>query len=265
MTALIDALERALTTASQRPVAIRRNARVTSLSRGELGWDVRFDGAAGSEFSADAVVIALPAWVVAPLLSDVARVASARLAEIPFASSAVVTALLGTAGDPLIGSGFLVPPSETRTIKAATFSSNKWPWLGSRLSPGHAVVRTSAGRFGDESILDRDDAELTSLALEDLHRIVGRKPFEIRVVASEVMRWNKALPQYTVGHVERVDAIRKSIRSVPGLALAGAAFDGVGIPACLATAKSSAESIVEYLKTAPNSTGQTSSRGKNNS
>ncbi len=142
------------------------------------------------------------------------------------------------------GSGFLVPAVDGRTIKAATFTSGKWDWAAAA-DPGLFLLRASIGRHGEEGPLGWDDADLVRAALDDLGEAAG---LSAGPVGSEVTRWLGALPQYTVGHHARVTRIRSYLSGLPGLALCGAAYDGVGIPACIAGAT---QAVAELLRTLP--------------
>lgn len=200
---------------------------------------------------ADAVLIACPAVPAARLLAGVAPGAARALGNIPYASMAVVT-LAVRAGTPLPGSGFLVAAGELPTIKAATFSASKWPWLAESQPDGIVLLRASVGRFGDEHLLQREDAELVRLAVADLDRVLVDAGSGALgpVVDSAVTRWGGALPQYQVGHLERVARIRESIARVPGLAVAGAPYEGIGIPACIASADRAVAQISASLTAA---------------
>ncbi|MYX21065.1 NAD(P)/FAD-dependent oxidoreductase, partial [Streptomyces sp. SID8380] len=145
-----------------------------------------------------------------------------------------------TAALPAGSSGFLVPPVDGRTIKASTFSSQKWAWVDEE-NPDLLVLRTSLGRHGDTADLARDDAELVSLSRRDLRLATG---LDARPLASVVTRWNDGLPQYPVGHQGRVARVREHVAKLPGLAVCGAAYDGVGIPACVASAREAVDSLL---------------------
>jgi oxygen-dependent protoporphyrinogen oxidase len=192
--------------------------------------------------TADAVVVAVPAPKAAPLLAAVAPAASAELAGIEYASIAIVTLGYRTAGiaRPLAGSGLLVPAVEGRAVKAVTYTSAKWPHLA---GGGLTVVRASVGRHGEEQVLHRDDADLVALAAADVADLTGLPA----PVTGRVSRWGGALPQYAVGHVERVGRIRAGIAAVPGLAVCGAAYDGVGVPACIRTGYAAAAAVLPQL------------------
>ena len=228
---------------------VRTGAMVRELSRTESGWRLTLGSAADPEYlDADAVIIAVPAAPAARLLRDTAAGAAAQLAEIPYASMAIITLAFRAAAvfqgqsPAQQRSGYLVPAVDGRAVKAATFSTVKWPHLA-RQAPVH-IVRCSIGRSGDVAVLQRDDQELAALAAAELGAAIGiTEP----PVAQRVTRWGGGLPQYNVGHLDRVARIRAAVAEQPGLAVAGAAFDGIGIPACIATAKSAAAQVTGYL------------------
>lgn len=207
------------------------------------GWQVVADGRTRH---ADAVVLATPAPVAAALLADEAPEAAAELGAVEYASMALVTLAFRRSDlGELPGSGFLVPPVDGHTIKASTFSSQKWRWVTDG-APGSFVLRTSVGRHGEEEQLHRDDADLVAASLKDLGAAVG---LTARPVATTVTRWTGGLPQYPVGHLARVARIRAAVAGLPGLRLAGAAYDGVGIPACVASAHRAADEIIDTSET----------------
>jgi oxygen-dependent protoporphyrinogen oxidase len=249
LTSGLGALPEAVAKASGADV--RRRATVRELRRTETGWRLTVGSAADPEYlDADAVIIATPAAPAARLLADAAPGAAAPLSEIPYASMAIVT-LAFRAGDIFAGpqqrrSGYLVPAVDGRAVKAATFSTVKWPHLAAQ-APVH-VVRCSVGRSGDVAVLQRDDAELAALAAAEL---AGPVNVTAAPIASRVTRWGGALPQYNVGHQDRVTRIRAAVARQPGLAVAGAAYDGIGIPACIATAQAAAAQVKTYLSTRP--------------
>ncbi|GAA0670589.1 protoporphyrinogen oxidase [Streptomyces thermocarboxydovorans] len=209
----------------------------TGDTRRSGGWRIV---AGGRELHADAVVVALPAPAAARLLRAEAPGAAAELATVEYASMALITLAYRRAETALPeGSGFLVPPVDGRTIKAATFASGKWGWIAEE-NPGLVVVRTSVGRHGETEILGRDDTELVAVSRRDLAAATG---LDAAPVAARVTRWQDGLPQYPVGHHARVARIRDHVAKLPGLAVCGAAYDGVGIPACIASAYAAADQI----------------------
>ncbi|WP_298746776.1 protoporphyrinogen oxidase [uncultured Serinicoccus sp.] len=193
-------------------------------------------------YRADRVVLALPPAPASRLLDPVAPAAARALGTVETASMAVLTFALDTAAlGALEGSGILVPPVDGRTIKAATFSATKWDWVRELgRDAGEAgrpltFLRASIGRHREEATLQRPDEELLDAALADLGEALGR-PLPTPVDA-HVQRWGGALPQYAVGHLDLVERVRADVARVPGLAVCGATYDGVGIPACIASAR----------------------------
>lgn len=196
--------------------------------------------AAPQEILADEVVLATPPAATARLLAGLAPRAAAELAQVESASVAVVTfAFRAAQVGELPGSGFLVPPVDGRAIKASTFSFAKWSWTrdaGRGRGPrGEDLLflRTSLGRHREEATLQVPDEELVRLSLTDLAAAVGLRAEPVDV---HVQRWGGGLPQYALGHVERVARVRESVAAVPGLAVCGAAYDGVGVPAVIGSA-----------------------------
>jgi len=225
---------------------VRTRAMVRELVRMPGGWRLTVGSAHAPELiDADAVIIAVPATPASRLLTGISGPAAAALGEIRSASMAIVTLAYPVAAFPeaVTGSGFLVPAVDKRAVKAVTFSTVKWPHLRTPERDLH-LVRCSVGRLGEDAVLQRDDAELAAIASADLADAVGVRgaPADVRV-----SRWGGGLPQYSVGHLDRVARIRAGVEAEPGLAICGAAFDGVGIPACIATARMAADQVLAYL------------------
>jgi oxygen-dependent protoporphyrinogen oxidase len=228
---------------------IRTGAMVRALARTATGWRLTVgSGHAAGQVDADAVVLALPARPASRLLAGVpgASAAQAALAQIAYASMAIVTLAFPDEafGQLPHGSGYLVPAVEERAVKAVTFASVKWPHLRAA-APGLIMVRCSVGRIGEEGLLQRDDRELAAIAASDLADAAGVRG---RPVAERVTRWGGALPQYTVGHRDRVALIRRAVAAQPGLAVCGAAYDGLGVPACIASAQAAAGQVAACLR-----------------
>lgn len=195
--------------------------------------------AGGRSYDADAVVLAVPAAAAARLVRGHAPRAAAEFDGVRYASMALITLALprGEAEAQLpAGTGFLVPPVDGRTIKASTFSSAKWRWAG---DDDLFLLRTSVGRIDDEKTLERDDADLVAASLDDLRAATG---LTAGPVASRVSRWRGGLPQYEVGHDARVARIRDALPA--GIAVCGALYDGVGVPACVASAHRAADELL---------------------
>lgn len=211
---------------------IRMGAQAARAVKHNSGWTVTF--ADGTEAQTEDLVTAVPAYAAAKLLADAVPEAAKLLSEVPYSTSAVITAVIDLA-EPLSGSGFLIPPTEDRFIKASTYASNKWPWLDEVLPDGRAVVRMSVGRFGDSPDVweQLDDSELASRAWADWLDITGRNDTALHL---EVQRWQDSLPQFTPGHFDRVADIDRAVSEMPGLALVGNVYQGVGLPACISRA-----------------------------
>ena len=190
-------------------------------------------------FDADAVVVAVPAPAAARLLRDVTPLAAGLLSSIEYASVAIVTLLYPATALPA-GSGLLVATTEHRAVKAVTFSSQKWEHLAGE----HTVVRASIGRHGEEAMLQRDDEELSAIANRDIAALTG---IRAHPVAARVSRWGGALPQYAVGHNDRIREIEADVAAVRGLAVAGAAYHGVGVPACIRSGYTAASEVMAGL------------------
>jgi oxygen-dependent protoporphyrinogen oxidase len=223
---------------SVRSAASRRGGRNLAVERWRL--------VAGStreprELIADAVVLAVPAFPARRLLGGVDEAAAHEVAALDYASVALVTMALPAATELPELSGFLVPPAADRVVKAATFFTTKWPEL--RGDAGPVLVRASLGRYCDERVLQRTDDDLVALARHDLDELLGTPlpdPLAVRV-----NRWGGALPQYGVGHVDRVARARAALPA--SLALAGAAYDGVGIAACVRSGQTAADAVAASL------------------
>jgi oxygen-dependent protoporphyrinogen oxidase len=225
---------------------IRTGVMVRELTRVGDRWRLVTGSAREPEVvEADAVVVAVPAAPAARLFSAEVPKAAAELARVEYAGMAIVTLAYPVAAFPEApsGSGYLVPPSAGRAVKAVTFSSVKWPHLA-RAAGDMVIVRCSIGRIGEEHLLQRDDAELVASAAAELAEVTGVRGMP---ADSRVTRWGGALPQYDVGHLDRVARVRAAVAMVPGLAVCGAAYDGVGVPACLATARTAAARILDHL------------------
>jgi oxygen-dependent protoporphyrinogen oxidase len=208
---------------------IRLGTAVRELRRTAKGWELL----AGTEtVTVDAVVLAVPARHAARLLHTEPLV--------DYASVALVTLAVPGARLPDL-SGFLVPAEEGTLMKAATFFTTKWAHL--TRPDGVALVRGSVGRYGEEPLLHRADGDLAAHVHRELSTLVGEDlPAP---VGTHVRRWGGSLPQYAPGHLDRVAATRAALPAT--LALAGAGYDGVGIPACVRSGEAAADEVLKGL------------------
>jgi len=227
---------------------VRTGQTVRGLARAAGGgWELVVGSTRDAQVvPADAVILATPAHPTGRLLTDVAPEAAMELERIEYASMAIVTlAFRGRDLPTTEGSGFLVPPVDNRTVKAATYSFAKWDWVRQAGAADDVLVmRCSIGRHREEAVLQRTDEELVQLALEDLADAIG---LSVRPLDQHVQRWGGALPQYAVGHLDLVARVRRSVAALPGLAVCGAAYDGLGLPACIASAGLAATQVLEAL------------------
>jgi oxygen-dependent protoporphyrinogen oxidase len=192
---------------------------------------------------ADAVVLAVPSFVAADLLAPVAPAAASELDAIEHASVVLVTLVYpaeAVAMTPRV-SGFLVPRVDGRLMTACTWLSAKWPGLA---GPGQAVIRVSAGRWGDERAMELSEDELVRRLRTELEDAMGiaARPRDVAVG-----RWPRSFPQYQVGHLERVARIQTELARHPGLAVAGASYGGVGIPACVGQGRRAGRAVLDHL------------------
>jgi oxygen-dependent protoporphyrinogen oxidase len=191
---------------------------------------------------ADRVVLAAPAFAAAELLSECCPSAARELRQIDYASVATVllaypSGALARATD---GSGFLVPRTEGRTVTACTWSSLKWPQADTE----QVLLKASVGRAGDERALELSDAELVERVQTELGEAMG-----MRTAASEarVVRFTRALPQYRVGHLDRITRIDAAMAALPAVQLAGAAYRGVGVAACIRDGQRAADRVAASI------------------
>jgi len=220
------------------PGAARLKERVTGATREGGQW--RVATASGAVFDGDALILAPEAYQAARILRYVDPGLAHLLEGVPQASSATVT--LAYRRDeirhPLDGFGFVVPQVERRAVLACSFSSVKYP---GRAPDGHALLRVFMGGALNESVLEADDASLVATARAELASLLG--------VAAEprftrVARYPRAMPQYHVGHLARVEAIERAVARHPGLRLAGGAYRGVGIADCVRSGEEAALALL---------------------
>jgi oxygen-dependent protoporphyrinogen oxidase len=208
-----------------------------------IGWTYDLTLGNGSVLSADAVVLATPAFVSSDLVRPLSPIAAELLGAIPYASTATVSLAYkeGTLGAAVSGFGFVVPRIEGRDLLAATWTSLKWTH---RAPASQILVRCYLGGVGREKILEEDDAALIRRVRGELRNMTGVTG---EPAYAEVNRWERGMPQYTLGHLDRLDTIQRSLDRYPGLVLAGAAYRGIGIPDCIRDGTEAATTVVRFL------------------
>ncbi len=197
----------------------------------------------GPALQADALIITTPAFVTAHLLTDI----DPRLAElhtaIPYASSATISFAFALADLPEApdGYGYVIPGVEDTDVLACTWSSSKW---ADRAPADYALVRVYLGRFGRRNVLADSDDDLVALALNELKTTLG---YTATPRQQWIFRWPRSMPQYTLGHVERLQQIEAKLSEHPNFLLAGAAYRGVGIPDCIQGGEEAARGVINYF------------------
>ncbi len=226
-------------------VEVRTGVTVTSLAAAPGGgYEVTTEGVRGGADVVDAVVLAVPAPTTVRLLDTLVPAAGRSLdpAEAADVATVLVAVPARAAEAALRGTGMLVPAGSGRLLKAATHLTRKWPHLD---TGNDFWLRLSAGRAGEHRACDLGDDQLVAALLSDLRAITG---LGAEPSASIVRRWPAALPQLTVGHVARLAALRAALP--PGVVLAGASYDGLGIASCLRSGTAAAAALTPSEETA---------------
>lgn len=215
--------------------------RARSTQTGEPAYALLSD--AHPVVSTDAVVLATPAYVSSELIRGLSPGAADLLGAIPYASTATVSLAYVSAdlGPWVKGFGFVVPRVEHRDLLAATWTSQKW---SHRAPLSQSLVRCYVGGVGREEIVAADDHMLTQRVKNELKEIAGITESPIYV---EVNRWELGMPQYTLGHLERLQRIQDALQPFPGLYVTGAGYRGVGIPDCIRDGTETAERVLRHL------------------
>lgn len=236
MDELVDALARSLRSISD----IRTSTSVTAI---EQKGDRFVARTPSGPIESEAIVLAVPTHAAATLLAPIAPAAASTLSPIVYASAVTATLVYEPRAfsPPEGGSGLLVASGEHRTLAAATWYSRKWP----RRAPadGRIVVKCFAGRAAGDEQLGLDDDELVHRMAADLGTALQS---DATPIATSLVRWERALPQYAVGHLERVAAAEAALP--PGIALAGAGYRGSGLPDCIESAAGAAQAVLAHLQ-----------------
>ena len=235
LSALVEALRARL-----HGVKVITGQRVAQLERRNTKSSYSLRLADGRLLEADALVLTTPAHVAAELLEPLSPKAAELLAKFPTVSTAVVTLAFrrSQVEHPLDGTGFVVPHVEGRALTGCTWSSSKWPGLAPE---GFVLLRCFFGRAGQEDALELNDGDLVHLAYEELHALLGLRG---KPILTRVHRWPRAMPQYLIGHLDRLAQIEEALGEHPGLILAGAAYRGIGLPDCIRQAQDAAERLL---------------------
>jgi protoporphyrinogen/coproporphyrinogen III oxidase len=235
---LVSALEQRI---RDREATIRTGVAATTLTASRSEYRVRLRS--GEEITASAVIAATPAHVAADLLAGLDPALAADLAAIPHVSTAIVTLAFrrDEIPHPLDGHGYVIPRVEGGPILACTWSSRKW---AGRAPDGWEVIRVFIGRSGRDDILAADDNALIALARQEVAERLG---VTATATLSHVHRWPLGMPQYVLGHPERIARIEAALRAHPGIYLAGNAYHGVGLPDCIASGERAGDAAVAHV------------------
>jgi oxygen-dependent protoporphyrinogen oxidase len=220
---------------------IRTGAAVVSLRRiGGGAWSVQLSDS--SMIEGDAAILATESWAAEPLIRPNDPAIADALAAIPASSSATISMAFNEkeVGFDLNAFGVLCPLVEDRALMAATYSSTKWP---GRAPKGKVLLRGFVGGPHNQQILKRSDEELVQIVLAEFHQIVGLNPYA-KPLFSRVFRWHLGMPQYTLGHLDRVALIEDRSAQILGLALAGGSYRGVGVPNCIESGERAVSKIL---------------------
>jgi oxygen-dependent protoporphyrinogen oxidase len=241
-TSLKEGMQQLVNTLVERldPKALRTSAPVQSVTREDDGWMVSA-GYQSDHF--DAVIIAMPARASSALVQLADGNLARELGEICYSSS--VTVALGY--DEKVrrslppGFGFLVPRCEGRRLLAATFVHNKFPH---RAPENRALLRCFLGGASVEQVLDSTDDQILQIVRDELRQIIG---LTVEPLFTRVYKWKSAMAQYSVGHLERLVRIQSLCQKLPGLALAGNGFTGIGVPDCVRSGTEAASKILSEI------------------
>jgi oxygen-dependent protoporphyrinogen oxidase len=207
-----------------------------------LGMKVELE--TGETIDADAVILATPAYITAQLIGDLDSDLAQALRNIPYASTATVSVAypLSDIPKPLNAYGYIIPRAEGRSILACTWTSTKFPH---RAPEGYGLLRAFIGRAGDDAVIDRADAELLQMARDELRDVLG---VTVEPLLHRIFRWPQAMPQYTLGHLDRLAVIDRRLAQHPGLFVAGNAYRGIGLPDCIASGETAATAALKHLQ-----------------
>jgi len=222
---------------------------ITTLSRTADGFRAQ---AGDTEAEATAVIVATPAHAARKLLEGLDPALAATLGEIPYHSTMTVSLGFEAESFPcaLDGFGFVVPRGEGKRMVACTWVSTKFPF---RSPAGRVLLRCFLGGARDPAVLAEDDGSILRTVLRELGEIMGirSQPSFVRIY-----RWERAMPQYPVGHPRRIEQINRLLSAHPGLFLAGNAYKGIGIPDCIDSASAAALAAIQYLQSLQSETRQ---------
>ena len=224
------------------PGALQRDTPVTALGRRGRGWQV---STRDTTIDADAVILAVPAYVAARLLDPLDPAAAAICATVPYVSTVTVAAAFRRADvrHPLAGSGFVTARGTRHgRLTACTWVSSKW---AHRAPPDHVLLRMFLGGAHDPGAVDLPDDDLVGQAMREVAPVLS---VTAAPLLTRVYRWPRAGAQHVVGHAARIASLQDRLRAQPGLLVAGSGFRGVGVPDCVADGRDAASRAADYVR-----------------
>ena len=240
-TGLAEIVEKLVETLTENGADLRLNTSVQTLQRSNVQtWNVMLEN--GETLTADGIILATPTFVTSKVVSGLDPEFAEVLGSIPYASTATTTLAYRQSdlSRPLDGYGYVIPRREGRRALACTWTSTKFPH---RAPDGYALIRVFVGRAGQESDIPWGEAGLLELAREELALTLG---ITAEPLVSRVFIWEKAMPQYNLGHPEKLLKIDAALENHHGLALAGNGYRGIGIPDCIHSGELAVERILKH-------------------
>jgi oxygen-dependent protoporphyrinogen oxidase len=239
-TGLAEIVEALVETLTENGADLRLNTPVSQITKADSRYLV--DLSTGETIEADFIILATPAPVSGSLLASFDPELATVLGSIPYVSTATVTMAYRQSDlfRPLDGYGYVIPRREGRRALACTWTSTKFPH---RAPEGYALIRVFVGRAGQESDVPWNEIDLLDLAREELELTLG---ITAEPLVSRVFIWESAMPQYNLGHPEKLARIDAALEKYPGLALAGNGYRGIGIPDCIHSGELAIEKILDH-------------------
>lgn len=238
LTGLVEIVETLVQNLGRSRVQLHLGTAVQSIRPTSDGYSILISN--GETIAADGIILATPSYIAADLVEGFAPDLAVELRPIEYVSTATVTLAYRQADllRPLDGYGYVIPRREGRKALACTWTSTKFPH---RAPEGYALLRIFIGRAGQEDEIPWDEAGLLEIAREELNLTLG---ITAAPLVTRIYRWEKAMPQYNLGHPERLQRIERALSAYRGLALAGSAYQGIGIPDCIHSGEMAVQKIV---------------------
>ncbi|MED3651496.1 protoporphyrinogen oxidase [Heyndrickxia sporothermodurans] len=223
--------------------SIMKGIRVVKVEKSSRDQDYEISLNNGEHLEADSVIIALPHYLLPNIFPRYDFFEP--LSKVPATSVATVAMAFSEEAirKNFDGTGFVVARNSDYTINACTWSHKKWPHS---TPDGKVLLRNYIGRAGDETVVDLSDAEIEQIVFDDLNKLVELSDEPDFTIVS---RWKNAMPQYTIGHEERVKALKDNIvKNLPGVIIGGSSFEGISVPDCISQGESIVKDVLQYLR-----------------